>query len=135
MIEQTDFQTMLKIALRPNWWLSPAALKQFLRQQLVRRRISSPVDDKPTLLVFQVGKVGSTNLARDLAEQDSSINVFQIHHMYSGYIDRLYARCRANAEAPYYFSNYMRRIIYCQMIDQPYVNHNVARSTKYAALD
>ncbi len=119
MITQTDFQTMLKGALRPNWWLRAAALKQFLRQQLLCRRISSSVDNKPTLLVYQMGKVGSTNLARDLVAQNSSINVFQIHRMDSGYIDRLYARYRANAEAPYYFSNYVGRIIYRQVIDQP----------------
>lgn len=119
MISQTDFQTVLTGALRPNWWLRAAALKQFLRQQILCRSISASAGGKPTLLVYQMGKVGSTNMARDLAEQDPSINVFQIHRMDAGYIDRLYARYRANAQAPYYFSNYVGRAIYRQVIAQP----------------
>lgn len=116
MTQTTDFQTVLTDALRPNWWLRAAALKQFLRQQVLCRRISASAEGKPTLLVYQMGKVGSTNMARDLSEQDPSINVFQVHRMESDYIDRLYARYRANAEAPYYFSNYVGRAIREQVI-------------------
>ena len=115
--QNADFRQTLTAALRPNWYLRAAAAKQFLRQQVLRRKVSASAGGKPTLLVYQMGKVGSTNLARDLARQDPSVNVFQVHRMNDAYIEALYRRYRANTEAPYYFSNYVGRAIRDKVIE------------------
>lgn len=117
MTDKNEFQGIVATALRSNWRLRAAGLKQFLRQQILSQRVAASADGKPTLLVYQMGKVGSTNMARDLQDQDPSLNVFQVHRMDADYIDRLYRRYRSNAQAPYYFSNYVGRAIRRQIID------------------
>lgn len=111
MTYENEFTSILKSSLRPHWWLRAAAIKQFLRQQVLRRRVSSSANGKPTLLVYQMGKVGSTNLARELAQQDTTINVFQVHRMDEAYIKNLYAQYRLNSQSPYFFSNFVGREI------------------------
>ncbi len=109
-----EFQEMTVNSLRSNARLQVAAVKQVCMQTLTARKIfMQPKKDK--VLIYQMGKVGSTNLIYHLLR--ANIDAYQVHRMDPAYSRELLRQYRSNSNAPYRFSTIVGRQFRKKLLD------------------